>query len=55
VSLDALIGFTRGGGWGRHRWDEESDQPVSQGDHGKGGCQDGKCPSEADKHDERAE
>jgi hypothetical protein len=55
VSLDAFIGSGRGGGWGRRWWNEESAPPLPQGDHGKGGCQDGTCLSENDKQDEAAE
>ena len=55
VSLDAFIGLGRGGGWGRRWWNDESASPLPKGDHEKGGCQDGKCPSENDKQDEAAE
>jgi hypothetical protein len=55
VSLDAFIGLGHGGGRGRRWWNDESSPPVPLGDHGRGGCQDGKCPSENDKQDEAAE
>jgi len=55
VSLDAFIGFGPGGGWGRRWWNEESAPPLPQGAHGKGGCGDGKRPSENNKQNDETE
>ena len=54
VPPEASFGFGRGGGWGRHRWNEDSAPPVPQGHREQAGCNDGKCPSADDQQEEGA-